>query len=204
MIRREVRHARAGKPARIMAKMNALVEEGVIRALYAASQAGVRIDLVVRGACALRPGVPGLSDNIRVRSILGRFLEHHRVWYFANDGDPDVWLSSADWMGRNLFKRIEVAFPVRDPALEAPRRRRGAAALPRRQPRRLGAAAPTGSGPSCASGAARSRRARSPDCWSCSPRRRPSLRANSARRRGASRRADASPGNIERMEAPWT
>ena len=114
-IRRESRHAREGRPARIVAKMNALVEEGVIEALYAASQAGVRIDLVVRGACALRPGVRGLSDHIRVRSILGRFLEHHRVWLFANDGDPDVWLSSADWMGRNLFKRIEVAFPVRDP-----------------------------------------------------------------------------------------
>ena len=117
MIRREMHNARNGKPARIIAKMNALVEEGVIRALYAASQAGVRIDLIVRGACALRPGVAGMSDNIRVRSVLGRFLEHHRVWYFDNDAKPDVWLASADWMGRNLFKRIEVAFPVRDPEL---------------------------------------------------------------------------------------
>jgi polyphosphate kinase len=89
----------------------------VIDALYEASQAGVEIDLVVRGACALRPGVAGVSDRIRVRSILGRFLEHHRIWYFENGGAGDVWLSSADWMGRNLFKRIEVAFPVRDPAL---------------------------------------------------------------------------------------
>ncbi len=117
MIRRETRHAREGRPARIIAKMNALVEEGVIRALYAASSAGVKIDLIVRGACALRPGVPGVSDNIRVRSILGRFLEHHRVWYFENDGTPDVWLASADWMGRNLFRRVEVAFPVLDPVL---------------------------------------------------------------------------------------
>ena len=116
-IRRETQHAREGKPARIMAKMNALLEEGVNNALYAASQAGVEIDLVVRGACALRPGVAGYSDNIRVRSIIGRFLEHHRVWYFENAGAADVWLASADWMGRNLFKRIEVAFPVRDPAL---------------------------------------------------------------------------------------
>ena len=115
MIHRETGFARAGRPARIVAKMNALVDEGVVKALYAASGAGVRVDLIVRGACALRPGVAGLSDNIRVRSILGRFLEHHRVWYFGNDGEPDVWLSSADWMGRNLFKRIEVAFPVRDP-----------------------------------------------------------------------------------------
>ena len=114
MIRREARHASEGKPALIMAKMNALVEEGVIRALYAASAAGVKIDLIVRGACALRPGVPGISDNIRVRSILGRFLEHHRIWYFENEGSPDVWLASADWMGRNLFRRIEVAFPVLD------------------------------------------------------------------------------------------
>jgi len=118
MIRRETHHARHGKPARIIAKMNALLEEGVIKALTAASQAGVEIDLIVRGACALRPGVTGFSENIRVRSILGRFLEHHRIWYFDNDGDPDVWLASADWMGRNLFKRIEVAFPVRDPALK--------------------------------------------------------------------------------------
>jgi polyphosphate kinase len=117
MIRRETRHAREGRPARIIAKMNALVEEGVIRALYAASVAGVKIDLIVRGACALRPGVAGVSDNIRVRSILGRFLEHHRVWYFENDGSPDVWLASADWMGRNLFRRVEVAFPVLDPVL---------------------------------------------------------------------------------------
>jgi polyphosphate kinase len=115
MIRREARHARAGRPARIIAKMNALTEEGVIRALCQASQAGVKVELIVRGACALRPGVRGVSNNIRVRSILGRFLEHHRVWYFENDGKPDVWLASADWMGRNLFKRIEVAFPVRDP-----------------------------------------------------------------------------------------
>jgi polyphosphate kinase len=119
MIRREAKHAREGKPARIVAKMNALIEEQVIRALYAASEAGVVIDLVVRGACALRPGVPGMSANIRVRSILGRFLEHHRVWLFENGGERDVWLSSADWMGRNLFRRIEVAFPVRDPELRA-------------------------------------------------------------------------------------
>jgi len=118
-IRRETRHARDGKPARIVAKMNALLEEAVVKALYAASQAGVRIELIVRGACALRPGVKGVSDNIRVRSIVGRFLEHHRVWLFHNDGAEDVYLSSADWMGRNLFRRIEVAFPVLDPELKA-------------------------------------------------------------------------------------
>lgn len=117
MIGREARNARAGKPARIVAKMNALLEERVVRALLDASQAGVEIDLIVRGACALRPGVPGVSERIRVRSILGRFLEHDRAWFFANGGTPEVWLSSADWMGRNLFRRIEVAFPVRDPEL---------------------------------------------------------------------------------------
>ena len=118
-IGREARNARDGKPARIIAKMNALIEEAVIRALYKASQAGVEIDLIVRGACALRPGVKGFSENIRVRSIVGRFLEHSRIWYFANNGADEVWLSSADWMGRNLFRRIEVAFPVLDPELKA-------------------------------------------------------------------------------------
>ena len=118
-IRRELKHAKEGKPAHIIAKMNALVEEAVIKALYAASQAGVEIDLIVRGACALRPGVAGVSDRIRVRSVVGRFLEHHRIWYFQNDGKEDLYLSSADWMGRNLFRRIEVAFPVLDPDLKA-------------------------------------------------------------------------------------
>ena len=146
MIRRETRHARDGRPARIIAKMNALVEEGVIRALYAASSAGVKIDLIVRGACALRPGVPGVSDNIRVRSILGRFLEHHRVWYFENDGAPDVWLASADWMGRNLFRRVEVAFPgARSGAAQAGRRR-GPQGLSGRQPRGVGARRRTAAG----------------------------------------------------------
>jgi polyphosphate kinase len=118
-IGREARHARAGKPARIVAKMNGLLEEAVIRALYSASIAGVEIDLIVRGACALRPGIAGLSDRIRVRSVMGRFLEHSRIWYFHNNGIENVWLSSADWMGRNLFRRIEVAFPVLDPELKA-------------------------------------------------------------------------------------
>ncbi|HEV8258216.1 MAG TPA: polyphosphate kinase 1 [Casimicrobiaceae bacterium] len=118
-IRRESRHARDGKRACIVAKMNGLLEEAVIKALYAASQAGVNIDLIVRGACALRPGVEGVSDNIRVRSIVGRFLEHSRIWWFDNNGADDVYLASADWMGRNLFRRIEVAFPVLDPALKA-------------------------------------------------------------------------------------
>jgi polyphosphate kinase len=117
-IRRETRHAKEGKPARIIAKMNALLEEAVIKALYAASDAGVEVDLIVRGACALRPGVKGVSDNIRVRSIVGRFLEHSRIWYFENLGAQDVYLASADWMGRNLFRRIEVAFPVLDPELK--------------------------------------------------------------------------------------
>ena len=113
----EVALATSGKPARVIAKMNALTDEATIQALYAASQAGVKIDLIVRGACALRPGVKGLSDGIRVRSIVGRFLEHHRIYYFRNGGKPRVYLSSADWMGRNLFRRIEVAWPVTQPKL---------------------------------------------------------------------------------------
>jgi len=117
-IQNEARIAREGRPGRIIAKMNALLDESVIRALYAASDAGVKIDLIVRGACALRPGVPGLSENIRVRSIVGRFLEHTRIFYFRNNLAHDVYLSSADWMSRNLFRRIEVAFPVLDKALK--------------------------------------------------------------------------------------
>jgi polyphosphate kinase len=117
-IRNEARIARAGRPARIIVKINALVDESVIRALYAASHDGVKIDLIVRGACTLRPGVPGLSENIKVRSIIGRFLEHSRIFYFRNDLAHDVHLASADWMTRNLFRRIEVAFPVLDKALK--------------------------------------------------------------------------------------
>ena len=117
-VRNEVRLAKDGKSARIMAKMNALLEPELIEELYAASQAGVQIDLLVRGVCALRPGVAGLSDNVRVRSVVGRFLEHTRVFYFRNDGAEDVYLSSADWMDRNFFRRIELAFPVLDPALK--------------------------------------------------------------------------------------
>ena len=111
-IENETRLAEAGKPAAIIAKMNALLEPHVIAALYAASQAGVKIDLIVRSVCALRPGVAGLSDNIRVRSVVGRFLEHSRIFYFKNDGDEQVYLSSADWMDRNFFRRIESCFPV--------------------------------------------------------------------------------------------
>jgi polyphosphate kinase len=115
-IRRESEQARAGKPAGIIAKMNALLEPEIIAALYEASMAGVQVDLIVRGVCALRPGIPGLSDNIRVRSIIGRFLEHPRVFYFQSSNE--VFLSSADWMDRNFFRRIEVCFPVLDDRLK--------------------------------------------------------------------------------------
>jgi polyphosphate kinase len=117
-IQAEAATAKAGGKGLIVAKMNSLLEPEVINALYEASQAGVSIDLIVRGVCALRPGVPGLSDNIRVRSIIGRFLEHHRIFYFYAEGKENVYLSSADWMDRNFFKRIELAFPILDPKLK--------------------------------------------------------------------------------------
>jgi polyphosphate kinase len=117
LIEREAAHARAGRPARIVAKMNSLLEVNVIKGLYAASQAGVTVELIVRGICALRPGLPGISDNIRVRSVVGRFLEHSRVFHFQNDDAPEIWLSSADWMGRNFFNRIEACFPIEDKRL---------------------------------------------------------------------------------------
>ena len=119
LIQRETEHARAGRPARIIAKMNSLSEQSVIEALYEASSAGVEIDLIVRGICTLRPGMPGVSERIRVRSLVGRFLEHSRIFFFENGGEEEVYCGSADWMPRNLFERCEVDFPVRDPALRA-------------------------------------------------------------------------------------
>jgi len=112
LIEREREHAEAGKPARIIVKMNALVEPSVIDALYRASQSGVQIDLIIRGICCLRPGLPGFSENIRVISIVDKFLEHTRVFYFENAAEPELFLGSADWMPRNFFRRIEVMFPV--------------------------------------------------------------------------------------------
>jgi polyphosphate kinase len=117
LIERETEHARAGRPAAIKAKMNALVDPAIIARLYAASQAGAQIDLVVRGMCSLRPGVEGVSDNIRVSSVIGRFLEHSRLFWFANGGEQEMFIGSADWMGRNLDRRVEAVVPIEDPVL---------------------------------------------------------------------------------------
>jgi polyphosphate kinase len=117
LIERETKHARAGRPAAIVAKVNSLLDTKIIQALYRASQAGVEIELIVRGACALRPGVRGISSKIRVRSIVGRFLEHSRIFSFANGGNSEVYLGSADWMPRNLYERVEVMFRLKEPAL---------------------------------------------------------------------------------------
>jgi polyphosphate kinase len=116
LIERETEHARAGRPARIRAKLNALSDSTVIQALYRASQVGVVVDLVVRGICTLRPGVPGLSERIRVVSILGRFLEHARIYHFGNGAEEEYYIGSADWRPRNLRRRVEVVAPVFDPA----------------------------------------------------------------------------------------
>jgi polyphosphate kinase len=117
LIAREADHARAGKPARIIAKVNSLLDKNVVQELYRASQAGVQVDLIVRGICSLNPGIRGISDRIRVRSIVGRFLEHSRIYYFQNNGEEEIYLGSADWMPRNLHERVEVVFPLRDALL---------------------------------------------------------------------------------------
>jgi polyphosphate kinase len=116
-IEREAEHARNGKLAHLIAKMNALTEPQLIQALYRASQAGVKIELIIRGICRLRPAIPNVSDNIQVRSIVGRFLEHSRIYYFHNDGNNEIYCASADWMERNMFRRVEIAFPIKDPRL---------------------------------------------------------------------------------------
>lgn len=118
LIQRETKHARAGKPAKIMAKMNSLCDDGIIAALYEAASAGVKIQLIVRGICCIRVGIPGVSENIEVRSIVGNFLEHSRIFYFANDGQEELYMGSADWMPRNLDRRVEIMFPVLDEKLK--------------------------------------------------------------------------------------
>ncbi len=117
LIQREINHALDGAPGRIIAKMNSLVDPQIIQKLYEASQAGVQIDLIVRGICCLRPGIQGISDNIRVISIVGRYLEHSRIFWFQNNGQEEVFIGSADWMPRNLDRRVEAVTPVEDPDL---------------------------------------------------------------------------------------
>ena len=118
LINREAENAKKGKKARIVAKMNSLCDPMIIEALYKASAAGVKIDLIIRGICCLKVGIPGISENIQVRSIVGNFLEHSRIFYFYNDGFEDVYMGSADWMPRNLDKRVEITFPVEDERLK--------------------------------------------------------------------------------------
>jgi len=117
LIAREADHARAGKPARIVAKVNSLLDKDVVQEFYRASQAGVQVELIVRGICSLNPGIRGLSENIQVRSIVGRFLEHSRIYYFQNGGEEEIYMGSADWMPRNLHERVEVVFPLQDALL---------------------------------------------------------------------------------------
>jgi polyphosphate kinase len=118
LIRRETRHAKEGREAKIQAKMNSLCDQQIIAALYEASAAGVQIDLIVRGICCLKVGIPGVSENIRVRSIVGNFLEHSRIFYFYNNGNEELYMGSSDWMPRNLDRRVEIIFPVLDPSLQ--------------------------------------------------------------------------------------
>ena len=118
LIEREMKHAKEGRTAKIIAKMNSLCDAGIIEALYKAAAAGVKIELIVRGICCLRVGIPGVSENITVRSIVGNFLEHSRIFYFYNDGEEEIYMGSADWMPRNLDRRVEILFPVLDESLK--------------------------------------------------------------------------------------